>query len=221
MHFTRRKVSCAGEMRLCFAGGLAFTFSLGVLLQLLGCLLWHNWWPMLTAFMYVLVSWLPHPEHTCTLTHMHIHGVCRGCWLMGGCSLDWSMGGRCASQRNVRLMHHPCVHACRRSRCRTCSLAPAPTRQHMVAAHWKAGVSTCHVTAVQAACGGGPDPVLPQRGFSDACAKAAIKCRWIDAGKFLTGFSAVGSIAIPAILYHAEVSRSCRPYDFVIYPCSL
>jgi Vacuolar protein sorting 55 len=37
------------------AGGLAFSFSLGVLLQLLGCLLWHNWWPMLTAFMYVLV----------------------------------------------------------------------------------------------------------------------------------------------------------------------
>lgn len=30
-------------------------------------------------------------------------------------------------------------------------------------------------------------------------------CRWIDAGKFLTGFSAVGSIAIPAILYHAQV----------------
>ena len=30
-------------------------------------------------------------------------------------------------------------------------------------------------------------------------------CRWLDAGKFLTGFSAVGSIAIPAILYHAQV----------------
>lgn len=27
---------------------------------------------------------------------------------------------------------------------------------------------------------------------------------WIDAGKFLTGFSAVGSIAIPAILFHSE-----------------
>lgn len=38
-----------------YAGGLAFSFSLGVLLQVLGCLLWHNWWPMLTAFMYVLV----------------------------------------------------------------------------------------------------------------------------------------------------------------------
>ena len=32
----------------------------------------------------------------------------------------------------------------------------------------------------------------------------ASRCRWIDAGKFLTGFSAVGSIAIPAILFHAE-----------------
>lgn len=31
-------------------------------------------------------------------------------------------------------------------------------------------------------------------------------CRWLDAGKFLTGFSAVGSIAIPAILAHAQVN---------------
>lgn len=31
-------------------GGLAGSFSLGVLLQILGCVLWHNWWPMLTAF---------------------------------------------------------------------------------------------------------------------------------------------------------------------------
>lgn len=29
--------------------------------------------------------------------------------------------------------------------------------------------------------------------------------RWVDAGKFLTGFSAVGSIAIPAVLAHAQV----------------
>jgi len=35
-------------------------------------------------------------------------------------------------------------------------------------------------------------------------------CRWIDAGKFLTGFSAVGSVAIPAILYHAEVREAAR-----------
>ncbi len=36
--------------------------------------------------------------------------------------------------------------------------------------------------------------------ITDPC----LACRWIDAGKFLTGFSAVGSIAIPAILFHAE-----------------
>ena len=26
-----------------------------VLLSMQGCVLWHNWWPLLTAFMYVLV----------------------------------------------------------------------------------------------------------------------------------------------------------------------
>lgn len=34
--------------------------------------------------------------------------------------------------------------------------------------------------------------------------------RWMDAGKFMTGFSAVGSIAIPAILAHAQVGREGR-----------
>lgn len=33
---------------------------------------------------------------------------------------------------------------------------------------------------------------------------------WVDAGKFLTGFSAVGSVAIPAILYHSGVSMMLR-----------
>lgn len=86
-------------------GALAFSFSLGVLLQLLGCLLWHNWWPMLTAFMYVLV----------------------------------------------------------------------------------------------------PMPMLFFGGMdSSAYGGSTLASGWVDAGKFLTGFSAVGSIAIPAILYHAE-----------------
>ena len=31
---------------------------------------------------------------------------------------------------------------------------------------------------------------------------------WEDAGKFLVGFSAVGSFAIPAILFHAAVRRA-------------
>ncbi|EFN55013.1 hypothetical protein CHLNCDRAFT_134836 [Chlorella variabilis] len=46
------------DMRL--LGGLAASFFLGLLLQFLGCALWHNWWPMLTAFVYVLVPmpWL-------------------------------------------------------------------------------------------------------------------------------------------------------------------
>lgn len=35
--------------------GLGGAFLLGLLLQFLGCALWHNWWPMLTAFVYVLV----------------------------------------------------------------------------------------------------------------------------------------------------------------------
>jgi hypothetical protein len=33
----------------------------------------------------------------------------------------------------------------------------------------------------------------------------ALAAGWLDAGKFLTGFSAVGSIAIPAVLAHAQV----------------
>lgn len=37
------------------------------------------------------------------------------------------------------------------------------------------------------------------------CVCVLLPCSWIDAGKFLTGFSAVGSIAIPAILAHAQV----------------
>ncbi|KAL6779502.1 VPS55 [Auxenochlorella protothecoides x Auxenochlorella symbiontica] len=76
-------------------GGIA----LGITLQFLGCLLWHNWWPMLTAFMYVLV----------------------------------------------------------------------------------------------------PMPAL----FFGGAPGSNLASSWVDAGKFLTGFSAVGSVAIPAILYHA------------------
>lgn len=86
-------------------GGLAGSFSLGVLLQILGCVLWHNWWPMLTAFMYVMV--------------------------------------------------------------------PMPYLFF----------------------GGGDDSTYNS---------SAMVSGWIDAGKFLTGFSAVGSIAIPVILFHAN-----------------
>lgn len=85
---------------------LALMFSTGLLLQLLGCVLYRNWWPMLTGIMYVLV---PMP------------------YLFFGASGDaYGYGG-------------------------------------------------------------------------------GVAAGWMDAGKFLTGFSAVGSIAIPAILAHAQV----------------
>lgn len=34
---------------------------------------------------------------------------------------------------------------------------------------------------------------------------SSLQSGWIDMGKFLTGVSAVGSIAIPAVLAHAQV----------------
>lgn len=80
-------------------------FSTGVLLQLLGCILFHNWWPMLTGFMYVMV---PMPY------------------------LFFGQGG------------------------------------------------------------------------ADAYG-STLASGWIDAGKFMTGFSAVGCLAIPAILAHAQI----------------
>eukprot|EP00191_Tetraselmis_sp_GSL018_P017142 CAMPEP_0177579866 /NCGR_PEP_ID=MMETSP0419_2-20121207/1209_1 /TAXON_ID=582737 /ORGANISM="Tetraselmis sp., Strain GSL018" /LENGTH=69 /DNA_ID=CAMNT_0019068603 /DNA_START=425 /DNA_END=631 /DNA_ORIENTATION=+ len=33
----------------------------------------------------------------------------------------------------------------------------------------------------------------------------SVESGWVDAGKFLTGFSAVGSVAIPAVLAHAGI----------------
>eukprot|EP00198_Chlamydomonas_reinhardtii_P001607 XP_001690943.1 vacuolar trafficking protein [Chlamydomonas reinhardtii] len=87
---------------------LALGVSTGLLLQLLGCVLFDNWWPMLVGIMYVLV---PMP------------------YLFFG-----STGGD---------------------------------------------------------------------GY--AIYGSSIQSGWVDAGKFLTGFSAVGSIAIPAILAHAKV----------------
>ncbi|KAL5060265.1 hypothetical protein RYX36_031869, partial [Vicia faba] len=35
--------------------GLAFMFSASILLQILACAIYNNWWPMLSALMYVLV----------------------------------------------------------------------------------------------------------------------------------------------------------------------
>ncbi|KAG1667357.1 hypothetical protein FOA52_001417 [Chlamydomonas sp. UWO 241] len=87
---------------------LALMFSTGVLLQLLGCVLWSNWWPMLTGIMYILV---PMP------------------YIFFGSA----------------------------------------------------------------------------QGDSYSLYGSNLESGWMDAGKFLTGFSAVGSIAIPAVLAHASV----------------
>lgn len=84
---------------------LAFCFTAGVVLQLLGCLLYDNWWPLLTGLMYVLV----------------------------------------------------------------------------------------------------PMPYIFFGQSSDYGAMSNVESGWADAGKFLTGFSAVGSIAIPAVLAHAGI----------------
>ncbi|KAI6696465.1 hypothetical protein NL676_016584 [Syzygium grande] len=85
--------------------GLAFMFSSSILLQILACALYNNWWPMLSALMYILV---PMP-----------------CLFFGGGSTQFLISRD----------------------------------------------------------GGG----------------------WIDAAKFLTGASAVGSFAIPIILRHADL----------------
>ncbi|XBI22847.1 hypothetical protein VPH35_063811 [Triticum aestivum] len=54
--------SGCGEIRLVGAGwsdlwlaGLACMFSTSVLLQILACALYNNWWPMLAALMYIIV----------------------------------------------------------------------------------------------------------------------------------------------------------------------
>ena len=84
---------------------LAGTFTLGIVLQLLGCIMYDNWWPLLTGLMYVLV---PMP------------------YIFFGQSEGYS-------------------------------------------------------------------------------SMSSTESSWVDAGKFLTGFSAVGSIAIPAVLAHAGI----------------
>ncbi|KAJ4977659.1 hypothetical protein NE237_008439 [Protea cynaroides] len=105
--------------------GLAFMFSASILLQILACAIYNNWWPMLTAVMYVLV---PMP-----------------CMFFGGGSTNFLMSRD----------------------------------------------------------GGG----------------------WIDAAKFLTGASAIGSIAIPAILRHANLIETGAMFieftSFFILVCTV
>lgn len=50
---------CTSSVPTCFKDDIMISpgsiRSSGVLLQLLGCVLWKNWWPMLTGITYVLV----------------------------------------------------------------------------------------------------------------------------------------------------------------------
>lgn len=117
-------------MVVCFVfaavlAGLAFMFSSSILLQILACALYNNWWPMLSALMYVLV---PMP-----------------CLFFGGGSTQFLISRE----------------------------------------------------------GGG----------------------WMDAAKFLTGASTVGSIAIPIILRHADLIGSgamwIEFFSFFIFVCTV
>lgn len=45
---------------------------------------------------------------------------------------------------------------------------------------------------------------MPYLFFGNGPQGSNLSSGWIDAGKFLTGFSAVATLAIPAILYHAQ-----------------
>ncbi|KAH6803797.1 Vacuolar protein sorting 55 family protein [Perilla frutescens var. frutescens] len=105
--------------------GLAFMFSSSILLQILACAIYNNWWPMLSALMYVLV---PMP-----------------CLFFGGGSTQFLISRD----------------------------------------------------------GGG----------------------WVDAAKFLTGASAVGSMAIPIILRHAGLIGTGAMFieftSFFIFVCTV
>lgn len=105
--------------------GLAFMFSASILLQILACAIYSNWWPMLSALMYILV---PMP-----------------CLFFGGGSTQFLISRD----------------------------------------------------------GGG----------------------WMDAAKFLTGASAVGSIAIPIILRHAGLIGAGAMFialtSFFIFVCTV
>ena len=49
---------------------------------------------------------------------------------------------------------------------------------------------------------------MPYLFFGGGAGGSNLASSWQDAGKFLVGFSAVAAVAIPAILYHAQVRAS-------------
>lgn len=83
------------------------------------------------------------------------------------------------------------------------------SRQRVIAAHLSPlCLSACY------ACMQDYTPYQLRTSARATCITASVYCRrWVDAGKFLTGFSAIGSVAVPAILFHAQVQnpdRSCQ-----------
>jgi len=44
---------------------------------------------------------------------------------------------------------------------------------------------------------------MPYLFFGGGSQGSNLASGWVDAGKFLTGFSGIGTVAIPAILYHS------------------
>ncbi|KAL0918169.1 hypothetical protein M5K25_010162 [Dendrobium thyrsiflorum] len=50
--FSRRLIACLQTGKLAF---LAILVASGIVLQVLACTVYNNWWPMLTAVMYVIL----------------------------------------------------------------------------------------------------------------------------------------------------------------------
>lgn len=40
--------------------------------------------------------------------------------------------------------------------------------------------------------------------FGSGSSNTGLSSGWVDAGKFLVGFSSVGTVAVPTVLYHAQ-----------------
>lgn len=209
--------------------------ELAVLLLLQGCILWHNWWPLLTG----RVSCF---DCMCISIHLALSHIAADCDIMAYC------------------LQRSCMCLCQ---CLTYSLGqtPHPQVQYMEAAAWPAGErlalrcllfqlqTTQHTSAhvkmilgiqlwclLVSCCSEYICEATPAQGYlanlidhadsntaslsscyclhANLCiipvaricpCQSACCCRWVDAGKFLTGFSAIGSVAVPAILFHAQV----------------
>ncbi|KAJ0089161.1 hypothetical protein Patl1_32617 [Pistacia atlantica] len=153
-------------------------FSASILLQILACAIYSNWWPMLSALMYVLV---PMPclffggGSTQFLTSRDGGGGEERAWdfyitIDGFASLEYRIF-ICLDYQGYRVQQKP----------------PVKNLFNII-----------------------EDLMV----FS-----------WIDAAKFLTGASAVGSLAIPIILRHAHMIETGAMFieftSFVIFVCTV